>query len=69
VADLVEIVEQVRQRSVAIVWVEHVVHALTRAVSRIICLAGGRLIAEGEPQEVLANPEVKEVYLGVDIDA
>ncbi len=69
VAELVEIVEQVRQRSVAIVWVEHVVHALTRAVSRIICLAGGRLIAEGDPQVVLANPEVKEVYLGVDIDA
>ena len=69
VAQLVEIVEQVRQRSVAVVWVEHVVHALTRAVSRIICLAGGRLIAEGDPQAVLANPEVKEVYLGVDIDA
>ncbi len=67
VAELVEIVE--RERSVAIVWVEHVVHALTRAVSRIICLAGGRLIAQGDPQEVLANPEVKEVYLGVDIDA
>jgi branched-chain amino acid transport system ATP-binding protein len=69
VAQLVEIVERVRQRSVAIVWVEHVVHALTSAVSRIICLAGGRLIAEGDPQAVLANPEVKEVYLGVDIDA
>jgi branched-chain amino acid transport system ATP-binding protein len=68
-AELVEIIEQVRQRSVAIVWVEHVVHALTRAVSRIICLAGGRLIAEGDPQEVLANPEVKEVYLGVDVGA
>jgi branched-chain amino acid transport system ATP-binding protein len=69
VAQLVEIVERVRQRGVGIVWVEHVVHALTRAVSRIICLAGGRLIAEGEPEKVLANPEVKEVYLGVDIDA
>jgi branched-chain amino acid transport system ATP-binding protein len=68
-AELVEIIEHVRQRSVAIVWVEHVVHALTRAVSRIICLAGGRLIAEGDPQEVLANPEVKEVYLGVDVGA
>src|SRR5207245_6917617 len=69
VAQLVEIVERVRQRGVGIVWVEHVVHALTHAVSRIICLAGGRLIAEGDPQTVLANPEVKEVYLGVDIDA
>jgi branched-chain amino acid transport system ATP-binding protein len=69
VADLVQIVEQVRQRSVAIVWVEHVVHALTRAVSRIICIAGGRLIAQGDPDAVLANPEVREVYLGVDVDA
>ena len=69
VAQLVQIVEDVRQRGVAIVWVEHVVHALTRAVSRIICLAGGRLIAEGDPEKVLANPEVKEVYLGVVIDA
>ena len=69
VAQLVDIVEQVRQRSVAVVWVEHVVHALTRAVGRIICLAGGRLIAEGDPESVLANPEVKDVYLGVDIDA
>ena len=69
VAQLIQIVEDVRQRGVAIVWVEHVVHALTRAVSRIICLAGGRLIAEGDPVKVLANPEVKEVYLGVVIDA
>jgi branched-chain amino acid transport system ATP-binding protein len=69
VALLVQIVEQVRQRSVAIVWVEHVVHALTSAVSRIICLAGGRVIAEGDPESVLANPEVKEVYLGADVGA
>jgi len=48
---------------------EYMLHALTRAVSRIICLAGGRLIAEGDPVKVLANPEVKEVYLGVVIDA
>src|SRR5207245_1847995 len=57
------------QRLVAVVGVEHVLHARTSAVSRIICLAGGRLIAEGDPESVLANPEVKEVYLGVDIDA
>ena len=45
------------------------VHALTSAVSRVICLAGGRLIAEGEPQAVLDHPEVKEVYLGADYSA
>ena len=69
VAQLVAIVDQVRRRGVAVVWVEHVVHALTSAVSRLICLAGGRLIAEGTPDDVLANPEVKEVYLGADYGA
>jgi branched-chain amino acid transport system ATP-binding protein len=69
VTQLVRIVEGVRQRGVSVVWVEHVVHALTSAVSRVICLAGGRLIAEGEPQAVLDHPEVKEVYLGADYSA
>jgi branched-chain amino acid transport system ATP-binding protein len=69
VAQLVGIINGVRDRGVAVVWVEHVVHALTSAVSRVICLASGRLIAEGEPQAVLDHPEVKEVYLGADYSA
>lgn len=69
VTDLVRIIEGVRSRGVAIVWVEHVVHALTSAVSRVICLASGRLIAEGEPKAVLDDPEVREVYLGADYSA
>jgi len=69
VAGLVGIVSGVQRQGIAVVWVEHVVHALTRAVSRIICLAGGRLVAEGKPQEVLDNPQVKEVYLGADYTA
>src|SRR5438132_4982402 len=65
VAQLVAIIEQVRERGVAVVWVEHVVHALTRAVSRIICLAGGRLIAEGGAENVRADPDVTEDHPGV----
>ena len=66
VAELVQIVRTVQQRGITVVWVEHVVHALTRAVGRMICLAGGRLIAEGKPQQVMDHPEVREVYLGAD---
>ena len=66
VAELVHIVRTVQQRGIAVVWVEHVVHALTRAVGRMICLAGGRLIAEGKPQQVMDDREVREVYLGAD---
>jgi branched-chain amino acid transport system ATP-binding protein len=66
VAQLVEILSAVQRRGIALVWVEHVVHALAGAVGRMICLAGGRLIAEGKPQQVLEHPEVREVYLGAD---
>jgi ABC-type branched-subunit amino acid transport system ATPase component len=37
-------------------------------VSRLLCLAGGRFVAEGSPQEVLANREVRELYLGTGAD-
>src|SRR6202451_2439262 len=41
VAQLVEIVRGVSADGVAVIWIEHVVRALTAVVSRLICLAGG----------------------------
>jgi branched-chain amino acid transport system ATP-binding protein len=35
-----------------------------RFASRIIVLVGGRILLEGSPQEVAADPRVREVYLG-----
>lgn len=64
VAELVEVVRQLRADGLAIVWIEHVVHALVKTVDRMICLAGGRLVADGSPLDVLADPEVRELYLG-----
>ena len=64
VAGLVEIVAGIRARGVAVIWVEHVVRALVGLVDRLICLAGGRFIGDGEPSAVLSSPAVKEVFLG-----
>src|SRR6266567_5970969 len=64
VAQLVQIVRAVRAEGVAIVWIEHVVHALTAAVHRLLCLADGAVIGDGAPAEVLALPAVREVFLG-----
>ncbi len=64
VAQLVEIVRGVNAEGVAVIWIEHVVRALTAVVSRLICLAGGSFVGDGDPAAVLADPAVREVFLG-----
>ena len=69
VGELVEIVRTVRADGVAVVWIEHVVRAVVGVVDRLICLAGGRIIGDGEPSAVLASPAVREVFLGTEATA
>ena len=69
VAQLVEIVRGVNAEGVAVIWIEHVVRALTPVVSRLICLAGGTFVGDGDPAAVLADPAVREVFLGTEVTA
>jgi branched-chain amino acid transport system ATP-binding protein len=69
VADLVAIVNRVRADGMAVFWIEHVVRALVPVVDRLVCLAGGRIIGDGTPAAVLADPAVKEVFMGTEATA
>jgi branched-chain amino acid transport system ATP-binding protein len=69
VAQLTEIVRAITAEGVAIIWIEHVVHALTSTVDRLLCLSGGSIIGDGEPEAVLALPAVREVFLGTEVTA
>jgi len=44
------------------------VHALVAVVDELMCLAFGQVLALGPPREVMASPEVIEVYLGSTFD-
>ena len=69
VAQLVEIVRGVNAEGITVIWIEHVVRALVPVVTRLICLAGGRFVGDGDPAEVLADPAVREVFLGSEVTA
>jgi branched-chain amino acid transport system ATP-binding protein len=65
---LVEIVRGINAEGTTVLWIEHVVRALTSFVSRMLCLYGGQFVGDGEPASVLADPRVREIYLGSDIN-
>jgi branched-chain amino acid transport system ATP-binding protein len=66
VHQLVATIKRVRQAGVSIVWIEHIVHALLSLVDRIVAINFGRKLIEGDPRAVMASPEVRDVYLGVE---
>ena len=65
---LVDTIRQLRANGITVVWIEHIVHALVSVVDRLMCLAEGRILAIGDPHDVMASPEVIEVYLGSTFD-
>ncbi|MBO0833230.1 MAG: ATP-binding cassette domain-containing protein [Actinobacteria bacterium] len=69
VAELVAIVRDINAEGTTVIWIEHVVRALTPVVGRLICLAGGKFVGDGEPSAVLAEPAVREVFLGSEVTA
>lgn len=66
---LVELIRTIRRGGVSIIWIEHVVHALTALVDRLLVLHGGTFIAQGAPEEVIRSPAVREIYMGIAADA
>jgi branched-chain amino acid transport system ATP-binding protein len=61
---LIATIRDINASGVTIVWIEHIVHALTAVVSRLVVLNFGRKIAEGDPQVVMNSNEVRTIYLG-----
>jgi branched-chain amino acid transport system ATP-binding protein len=62
---LIETIRGINAEGTAIVWIEHVVHALTAVVKRLLVLDQGRVLTEGAPEAVIRSKAVQEVYLGV----
>ena len=67
-ASLLAAIKDVHSTGVTIVWIEHVVHALLSAATRLVVLNFGKIIIDGTPSDVMESREVKSVYLGEDVN-
>jgi branched-chain amino acid transport system ATP-binding protein len=63
---LVETIRGLHAAGTTIIWIEHVLHALTAVVERLLVLHFGRVLGIGAPAEIMARREVQEIYLGVE---
>ena len=65
--ELVGTINEIHAAGTAIVWIEHVVHALLAVVTRLMVINFGEKLMEGEPSAVMRSSEVRRIYMGIDV--
>ncbi|HET7847051.1 MAG TPA: ABC transporter ATP-binding protein [Acidimicrobiia bacterium] len=66
VEELVDLIKSIHKSGMSIVWIEHLLHALVAVVDRVQAIHFGRHLIEGNPEEIINSPEMREVYLGIE---
>jgi branched-chain amino acid transport system ATP-binding protein len=65
---LVELVRELKS-AYAVIWIEHIAHALEAVADRLMVLHFGRKLFEDAPQAVMESAIVREIYMGIAADA
>jgi branched-chain amino acid transport system ATP-binding protein len=64
IRDIVPVIRALSARGIAVLMIEHVMQAVMSLAEQVFVLAEGRIIAQGSPAQVVADPLVVEAYLG-----
>jgi branched-chain amino acid transport system ATP-binding protein len=64
VDEIIALLIRVNEQGVTVIMIEHIMRAVMEVSQRLAVLVAGRKIADGDPKEVVRNPEVVRAYLG-----
>jgi ABC-type branched-subunit amino acid transport system ATPase component len=68
IATMVPVLEKLEMGGITIMMIEHRLRELFRLVNRVIVMNFGGVLAEGIPREVMERRDVREAYLGTEVD-
>lgn len=66
VGDIQELVQHLTRRNIGVLITDHNVRETLSLIDRAYIMHAGRVLSEGVPAEIIANPEVRRAYLGED---
>ncbi|WP_341703379.1 ABC transporter ATP-binding protein [Ferrovibrio sp.] len=64
VDEILALLLEINSRGTTVVMIEHIIRAVMRFSQRLVVFVAGEKIADGDPQAVMAMPEVERAYLG-----
>src|SRR5512146_664566 len=64
--EIIQLILDIKKSGITQMVIEHDMKAIMRISDRIVVLNSGEKLAEGSPQEIVANPEVVTAYLGTE---
>ena len=64
--EIIQLILDIRTKGITQMVIEHDMKAIMRMSDRIVVLNSGEKLAEGQPKEIVENPQVVEAYLGAE---
>ena len=66
IADIRDLVKDLRSRDIGVLITDHNVRETLGLIDRAYIAHSGRILTEGTPEQIVANPEARRLYLGED---